>query len=442
MPNLNKYTKAELISKFKKLENKTSKQSYLKRSIEYIILFKGLILKVTLITFLIKWIKNSSLVEKLWYIFSLIGNTLLGFSLIDIYSLDFINWIKDTSVYKWYIELFSESELFHKESKPSKFSEHLIERTSIETNGIENGDQKNNNENNKDNWRINKEEIDKSNYRNYFIIGTIIIVSGVIWYYWNDLKPGDGANTVIEKIKSWFNNDLNNISDGNNQKNISTTIDQSITDNNPPESSQNQFKDILTKEVKERINQNEEIELIDSTITSKIKQVLNSPSLENLNNQVETSWNDSKPNSPDSVSSIETVKPVASTSTPYNDFTLISDKLAETLFWQENWRKIIDENILKEIIFIENNIENQDISKDIIDSFVNIIISHDEKVQFFELKDRFNISKEEIKTTREIIFQLRKWIFEYNVKINPNSNNIILGINTDSPKSIAIDLGL
>ena len=89
MKNLNKYTKAELISKFKTLENKNSNKSFSQLIINSLLLYKSLILKLTLITLIIKWIKKYSLVRKLWHIFSLISSTLLGFSLIDIYGFDF-----------------------------------------------------------------------------------------------------------------------------------------------------------------------------------------------------------------------------------------------------------------------------------------------------------------------------------------------------------------
>jgi hypothetical protein len=80
MKNLNKFTKAELINKFKeiqsqisdqnlnqnfnqnniqdiinnKLEEQKSKQSYLIKTLKYFVHFKSLIFKITLITFLIR----------------------------------------------------------------------------------------------------------------------------------------------------------------------------------------------------------------------------------------------------------------------------------------------------------------------------------------------------------------------------------------------------
>jgi hypothetical protein len=58
MQNLNKYTKHELISKIKNLDNQKSNQghnqSFLHKIVSTILLFKSLILKLTLITLIIK----------------------------------------------------------------------------------------------------------------------------------------------------------------------------------------------------------------------------------------------------------------------------------------------------------------------------------------------------------------------------------------------------
>jgi hypothetical protein len=52
MKNLNRFRKAELINKLKDLQNKTTNKSSL--IVEYILFFKSLILKITLIALLIK----------------------------------------------------------------------------------------------------------------------------------------------------------------------------------------------------------------------------------------------------------------------------------------------------------------------------------------------------------------------------------------------------
>jgi hypothetical protein len=68
--NLNKFTKAELISKFKKLESKNSNsnnnnQSILNNIIEKILLLKSVLIKITLISFLIKYLKKFNLFRRL-----------------------------------------------------------------------------------------------------------------------------------------------------------------------------------------------------------------------------------------------------------------------------------------------------------------------------------------------------------------------------------------
>jgi hypothetical protein len=59
MKNLNKFTKAELISKFKKLEIKNSNENnsnttLFSKILDFILYFKTLILKITLISIIIK----------------------------------------------------------------------------------------------------------------------------------------------------------------------------------------------------------------------------------------------------------------------------------------------------------------------------------------------------------------------------------------------------
>jgi hypothetical protein len=72
--NLNKNTKAELISKFRKLDsiNETNKnsiinklKSYLSLGLNFLIRFKTILLKITLISFLIKLFKKYSLLRRI-----------------------------------------------------------------------------------------------------------------------------------------------------------------------------------------------------------------------------------------------------------------------------------------------------------------------------------------------------------------------------------------
>jgi hypothetical protein len=65
--NLNKFTKAELISKFKKLENKNSnnQQTFTQTILNSLILFKNLIYKFTILTLLIKTFKKYSIFRRI-----------------------------------------------------------------------------------------------------------------------------------------------------------------------------------------------------------------------------------------------------------------------------------------------------------------------------------------------------------------------------------------
>lgn len=102
--NLNKFTKAELISKFKKLESKNSNsnnnnQSILKNIIEKILLFKNILLKLTLISLLIRIFRKYSIIRKIWVLINTIAMSIFGISLIDIYATEFLsNLINEISM--------------------------------------------------------------------------------------------------------------------------------------------------------------------------------------------------------------------------------------------------------------------------------------------------------------------------------------------------------
>jgi len=435
MKNLNKFTKDELIKQYKKLEEQNNNKTLIIKIINYIIYFKGLILKLTLITLIIKWIRKYSLIQKLWHIFSIIGNTLLGFTLIDIYSWDFISWIKETSIYKWYFDLFSRTDKIETIENPSKFPKVMNERTSIETNGIQTESEINNRINrwfnnekiiNKEPEILNQEEFNSieektNNYKYYFILGSLVIISGIIYYYWSDIRPaaGDAGNTIIEKIRSfrsWFNSDTNNIinnNPGNNTTNIPTNVNPS----------------------------NEDIQLIDNTnppnyesINKKGKAVLTSPSLENLNEQAETSWNSgvSSPNSDDSTETItqESISKISD-----------SNVFSSSLINISNWRGKFTDEVKSKINFIEScfnsennlNLEN---GLKLSDYYAFIINEYNNEIQIYNFMKTSSIyNKEDLNNMKESIYYFREWIAEYQTKIFPDSTvTIEIGSINDSPK--------
>ena len=386
MKNLNKFTKAELINKYTKLENLNhqnsnqtqSKYQWIFNIIDKILLFKSLILKITLISLIIRWINKYSLVKKFWHIFSLLANTLLGFTLIDIYALDVISWIKDTSIYRWYSELFSTPDIItNKEAKediPSRMSEINQNSNENQTNSQRNSriiewinrDSEKTNVN--DEEVLNQEEFksieETNNYKYYFMIGSIVIISGVaVWCYYNDIKPGDASNAVLEKIRSfrsWLNNDSNNIinnNTGNNSMNIPTNINTPV----------------------------EDIQLTDNVITqpsnNNQSSVLTSPSLENLNEQAESSWSESS--SPDSD---KTVTPASISESNASSSSSSSSLLNASNFIKNNWRSKLSKECNDKINFIESTL-NSDIDLEeglkLSDYYAFIINEYNKEIELY-----------------------------------------------------------
>jgi len=434
MKNLNKYTKDQLIKQYKELEKQNNNQTLIIKIINTLLYFKSLLLKLTLITLLIKWIRKYSLVKKLWHIFAIIGNSLLGFSLFDLYSLDVISWIKDTSIYKWYDDLFSKPELPN-ETRVSKDRQPISKWIINETTRIQ-SESKIDNENISENLRrnykqeiVNKDELENEyNYRKYFIIGSLIIISGIVYYYWNDIKPaaGDAGNSLIEKIRSfrsWFSGNENNIinnNPGNNTINIPTNVntpieasealeDIQLVDNNPPNYEQS---------------------------IKKGKAVLTSASLENLNNQAESSWSSSSSSnegisSPSSDDSSSTITPDSITKT--NETNVLSNLI------KNEWRSKLTSNINDKINFIESsllNISETDIGLQLTDYFAFIINEYNKNIETYNfMKSSSNYTIEDLSNMKESLYYFREWIAEYQTKIFPTSNvTIEIGSINDSPK--------
>jgi len=186
--NLNKYTKAELISKFKRLENKNSKNNYNQTFSQWIInnlvLIKNLLFKLTIISLLIKTFRKYSIFRRIWVILNTIVMSIFGISILDFYGISFlvsfyteltsivgnvINYLTNTHFYETLAGLFSNK--VEKVENPSKFQFNLNERTSNETNGVSKNSKIND-------WFNRPEEINKepeSNNNKYYIIAGLLI---------------------------------------------------------------------------------------------------------------------------------------------------------------------------------------------------------------------------------------------------------------------------
>lgn len=89
--NLNKYTKAELISKLKRLDAKNSSNSTTQiKLVELLTLLKSWVMKLTIITLIFKYFKKYTFITKMLRFFNWIILTIFGFSVVDNFNLSYM----------------------------------------------------------------------------------------------------------------------------------------------------------------------------------------------------------------------------------------------------------------------------------------------------------------------------------------------------------------
>lgn len=213
MKNLQKNTKAELISKLNSLKTKqleimnsnttniSNNPTLFKVILKNILYFKSIILKVTLIALIIKLFKRYSILRRLWTIFNTILVTIFGFSLVDTFHLEILS-----NLFHNIIDVFT------------KFQTNLLELfgnkvdVPIETPSRMNQSNKNSTGNEENSTIIERfkqivhkepeviKDEDTPLYKNkYVVIGGILILSGLTWYFYDDLKP------IGSSILAWIN---------------------------------------------------------------------------------------------------------------------------------------------------------------------------------------------------------------------------------------------
>ena len=98
--NLNKYTKAELITQIKRtkseLNNKTDEKTifiinYLFKVWDSFIILKNILLKLTLISFFIQLFRKYKLLRKLWLTLNTVVMSIFGISLLENFVFEFIS---------------------------------------------------------------------------------------------------------------------------------------------------------------------------------------------------------------------------------------------------------------------------------------------------------------------------------------------------------------
>ena len=221
--DLKNIKKDQLINKIQELQTESDKnknKSLFLIIIDYLINYKNWLLKLTLISYMILFIRKYSLFKKFWSIISMAFTFVFGISLYDIYGWnlfnEILNFIRQSWLYEWFSTLLTSKEN-NQEIEIIKenilLNENKIEDNKQELENVTNRywetemNEISNIENNRNNLR--DYEIDKPFYYNkYFIIGLSIITLSLIYYYWEnitnlfskDIDPGSDSGTIRPDI--------------------------------------------------------------------------------------------------------------------------------------------------------------------------------------------------------------------------------------------------
>jgi hypothetical protein len=440
---LQNYTKAELISKLNKIKNDRIEQkssiinklkSYLSKLIELIINFKSILLKITLLTFFMKIFRKYRILRRIWNILNAIIISIFGISLLDNFGMEFIsnlfkeikiilgntvNYLTNTNFYIFLNKLFSNpsSEI---ESK-SNSRESMIKEISHETTRNESKTSESirpNNRNSKiSEWLKPESKIDdnevieeSNNSKYYYIIG-ILVISALAWFYLDEIKTG--GSSILEWIKS-----LRGDNDpGNNNRNL--PIEGRI---NP--------RAELERLVRERTIGTEE-KLSDLIDKSKGKSVrVMSPSLEDLNEKVQESWNASPTSSTSSIetvkastSSIETVNPSeVKTESPFplsGSFQANIEDKYSLLDLKTKWKDIIKSDLRQSIEYVEKHLPKNELDDT---TYINGLLEDITNKNINYLKD-LNNNSTKLKASKliyltEVGKNVDEWVEEMRTEIN------------------------
>jgi hypothetical protein len=250
---MNKYTKADLISRNKRLEIQNSNNTpFSQRIIDNLLLIKNMLLKITLFALLIKTFKKFSIFRRIWVIINTIVMTIFGISILDIYGfsvianfyLEFISILGNIINYLTHTNFYTILSGLWATKVEIKEPSSILRTNNKNATGSESSSKIND-------W-FNKQEVveDKSSNTKYYIIGALFLLSCLAWYYYGD-NVKHIADNGIDKIKSSFSrkpgndgnisstnidNDLQNNSWSNTLQNIWNKVKSKFTRNNQPPS--------------------------------------------------------------------------------------------------------------------------------------------------------------------------------------------------------------
>ena len=442
--NLNKFTKAELISKLRRSETKSDSstkltlfnqiKSYLSSFWDFLLKLKSIIGKLTLITFFLQLFRKYSIIKRIWKILNSIIVTIFGISLIDNFGFEVINnlliefkiiinntvdYLTNTHFYMFLSKLFSNpsSEIESKSNKTGSMMEEISRKT---TNGERKTSEsiRQSDRNSKiSEWlkpeskieEIKDQDENVTSNTKYYIIA-IMIIGCLSWYYFDDIK-NTGFN-FIEWIKSFSGND----DPGNNQINEI---------NLPPEDRISQRAE-LERFIKEKTRDtNDKISdlMVNSGSTSE-SVGLTSPSLDDLNEKVSESWQESTSptSSTSSLDSVATVRP--SSSKVKIDSVLENSEdpnIGNTsiLDLKNNWRNIIKPDLRESIDYVEKHLPKNELDDT---SYITQLLNDINKSNINYLKD-LNNNTDKMRASKliyltDISKNIDNWIEEMKNEIN------------------------
>jgi hypothetical protein len=495
-------TKAELISRIQGFNqnNPNIKLNFF----DFFYLIKQFLVKITLITLIIKIFKRFSILRRIWLITNTIVMSIFGISMIDIYGLSiFSAFFAEISYLTSNIITYLSNTKFY--ALISGILGYKIESSSTKMGSMNRTDQSSttSKESNKIIERFSKivlkeeEEVteveiteDSPIYKNkYFIYATFLLISGVAYYYFGDEikvytisifefiktrgRGPDGGNNSPTNPETRYNSWVNLIGWNQNKTkglNITEILDGEINlvDNTNP------IAGPSTEPMDKYFTSDQPI--------SKGKQVLTSPSLENLNTTAAETWSSSRPTSPQSTSSNSSsaiITPlnigtnVASSSTNSFSHSEIPKSLIETsisfnddIYYpntrmikpfmlpktsgikfgnDSNWKEYINQGILERMKYIENTFTSENElerweANIMVDEIVTIGNSYNSLVEAYELS-KVDMTNKKINIVKNITFEMRGWLTNYYAKLFPRHKvNVTQGYNYDSPKLIPKDI--
>jgi hypothetical protein len=450
--NFKKYTKAELISKIKssqeKLDNKFNNlnkigkeysiiiqiKSYFSQIWELVLTFKNLLIKLTLISFFLQFLKKYRIFRRLWAILNTIVMSIFGISLFDNFGIEFISnlfkeirnlswntvdYLTNTHFYKYLINLFNKNEevnipsITGNNSIDKNKDTHIKERTPI---WVENALKEKPGK--ISDWlkpEIHDSEVkeiveSETSYNKYYIICGMLILSCLGWFYWENIKSGGGS--LLEWIRSF--------------RGGPDPGDDNIIDTSTARRELEQIVHDKTKNTNEKL-----IEIMEKSKSKSVRIV--SPSLENLNEEVEQSWNISSPTkSTSSTSSTETIKqsyPIGATSSKIkldSPLPLLKtsdgDSLTGSLLdLNDKWKNVIKADLKESINFVETHLPKSELDDT---TYINKLLEDINKKNIDFLKE-LNIKSNENKILpsklvylTEIGKNVDKWIEKMHLEIN------------------------